>query len=106
MHHGATASELHPIHQENEKTIKNTNNNYHNDTEAVGGRAERGGIDHLANASKLDPKSLQILKTITITHNNYRNGLEIHRNMPARLHSMEQHLVITGGGMHHGVIAL
>ncbi len=33
MHHGATASDLHPIHQENEQTIKNTNNNYHNDTE-------------------------------------------------------------------------
>ena len=68
------------------------------DGAARGGGQKGGAINHLATASKLDPKILQILKTITITHNNYHYGLEIHRNTPARLHSMEQHLVTTGGG--------
>ncbi len=70
------------------------------DGAAWGGGAERRDNKPLATASKLDPKILQILKTITTTHNNYRYGLEIHRNLPARPHSMEQHLVTTGGGGH------
>ncbi len=69
-------------------------------TSQLGGSGRKGaGTNHLANASKLDPKLLQMLITITITQIITVIDLKCTA-------TLKQHLVITGGGMHHGAIAL